>query len=344
MNKKSNIIIKKIDGEEVKILAKIFSVEESQFKIIDEEKGIFEAYVSVFGNVDSYGEVVEKGAFVEWLALHAGRYPKGVWAHDWTEPIIKTLEIGEDDHGLKVKGQFVLEVQRAREIYALMKAGVITDFSFGFRVQEDSWDEVAKVRRLKKIAIYEYSPVLVGANDQAMLLGVKADGEEVVPAVEETPADPEVPATETPAEETPAGDEDTTAAGDPPAPSEETPAPAAADEAGDTPGGSSDPAPDAPASEATPEPEKTGVAPSRKASLASAIDAMKKATEALEALHEATEDEGAETLSDTSPVEKRDGKGTKDGSNRVVRAILRDARKADKIIESVIIRAKEISQ
>lgn len=332
MNKKAKIIIKKIEGEEVKIRAKIFSVEESQFKITDEEKGIFEAYVSVFGNTDSYGEVVEKGAFVEWLTIHKGRYPKGVWAHDWSEPIIKTLEIYEDDYGLKVKGQFVLEVQRAREIYALMKQGVITDFSFGFRVQEDAWDEVAKVRRLKKIAIYEYSPVLVGANDQAILQSVKSDGAEVVEEIDEEEETPETPTEETPVEDT------TTAPGESPAPVEETPSPEAASEAEADPAPSSD---DTPSPEATPE-EPKGVAPSKKSAIAQAVDALRKAADALEAAETATEDEEPKS-SDTSPVEGRAGKGTK-GDHRVVRAILRDARKADKIIESVIIRAKEISQ
>lgn len=328
MNKKAKIIIKKIEGEEVKIRAKIFSVEESQFKITDEEKGTFEAYVSVFGNTDSYGEVVEKGAFVEWLTIHKGRYPKGVWAHDWNEPIIKTLEIFEDDYGLKVKGQFVLEVQRAREIYALMKQGVITDFSFGFRVQEDAWDEVAKVRRLKKIAIYEYSPVLVGANDQAILQSVKSDGAEVVEEFDEEDV--------TPVEET------TTAPGESPAPVEETPSPEAASEAeAETPAPSSDDTPTPEETPAEPSEEGKGVAPSKKTAFALAADALRKAADALEAAETATEDE--DLSSDTSPVEGRAIKGTK-GDHRVVRAILRDARKADKIIESVIIRAKEISK
>jgi hypothetical protein len=327
--KKANIIIKKIEGEEVRLSAKLISVEESSFKVTDAEKGIFEAYVSVFGNKDSYGEVVEKGAFVEWLTIHKGRYPKGVWAHDWSEPIIKTLEIYEDDYGLKVKGQFVLEVQRAREIYALMKEGVITDFSFGFRVQEDSWDEVAKVRRLKKIAIYEYSPVLVGANDQAVLTGVKSEeGATDTPAPEATP-DEVVPAEDGPKDD---------AAADTPAPSEETPAPVADADAGDTttPGGSSDDAPEVPA-EVTPtaEPAKTAVAPLRKA-IADAMLALKEADEALEAAETATGDPEA-TPEEETPKHAKDANTT-----RVVKAFLRDAREADKAVERLIIRAKSI--
>ena len=300
MNKKITIIEKQIEGEAVKIQAKEVSIAHS-FKIIDEEKGMFEAHVSIFGNVDSYGEIVDKGAFTEWLTQYAGRYPKGVWAHDWSQPIIKTLECREDEIGLYVKGQFVLEVQRAREIYALMKEGVITDFSFGFRVMEDSWDEVAKVRHLKKIAIYEYSPVLVGANSEATLIGVKADGAPVDP-----PANADAPA----ADPTP------------------TPTPA--------------PTPDVPADPPANEPGKSGNAPSRKALVASAIDVLVKAIDALEALQEATEDDDSGKSSDTSRVEGRDGKGDPNTMKVVARAFIRDARKADQVIERMIIRAKEI--
>lgn len=343
MKKNSNYIIKKIEGEEIKIFAKEISVATS-FKVIDDTKGIFEAYVSVFGNVDSYGEIVDKGAFVDWLAKYPGRYPKGVWSHNWDEPIIKTLEISEDDYGLKVKGQFVLAVQRAAEIYALMKEGVITDFSFGYSVLQDEYDPNTGLRHLKKIAIYEYSPVLVGANSEAILQSVKSakkDGEDA-PAPETTPTE------DTPADDTPSGDEpkneDTPAAGDEPAPENgDEPAPTAADDdAGkdDEPsGGSSDPAPE---DEGDPGEGKSGVAPSKKA-LAQAIDALKAATNALEALKEATEDEPAETGSDTSEVDQRDGKGTP-SDRMVLKGILRDARKADKIIEKVILRAKEISK
>lgn len=329
---KAKIIERKVEGETVKILAKQFSTEEAHFKVLDKEAGIFEAYVSVFGNIDSYGEIVDPGAFKGWLEKYGGRYPKGVWGHDWNEPITKTLECREDERGLYVKAQFVLEVQRAREIYALMLAGVITDFSFGFRVLNSSVDPATNLVHLTEIAIYEYSPVLVGANDQATLIGVKADGEAVEPAAD--------PAPETEPAVVPAEGEADPAAGDTPAPAtEETPEPTAAgDDAGATPGGSSDPAPEDPAP-AT-EPGKSGVAPSLKSALATAITALGKATEALEAFSEATEDAEAETSADTSTVERRDGKGS--GTTRVVKAILRDARKADKIVESIIIRAKEI--
>ena len=166
--------LKSIEGKEVK-LAKFICP--AKIKALPEEgEGVFEAYVSVFGNADSYGEVVDKGAFIDFIKENFPRYPKGVWCHDWDQPISKTLEIREDEYGLYVKAKLILEVQRAAECYALMKEGVITDFSFGYGVDEDYQDGTDGLRHLKKLSIYEYSPVLVGANRRAEMIGVKVDG------------------------------------------------------------------------------------------------------------------------------------------------------------------------
>lgn len=171
MDQKTKLVKKiSIDGQEVTLEYKDLPV---QLKVDEKEEGVVEAYVSVFGNVDSYGEIVEKGAFAESLKSSFPRYPKFVWAHNWEEPLGPTLEAHEDERGLYAKGKFVLSVQRAREIYELMKAGAITDFSFGYKVDEDVVDENG-IRHLKKLTIFEWSPVLVGANPKATLLNVKS--------------------------------------------------------------------------------------------------------------------------------------------------------------------------
>lgn len=281
----------------------------SGFKVLDEEKGIFEAYVSVFGNEDSYGEIVDKGAFTEWLAQNFPRYPKGVWAHNWDEPISATLEAREDDHGLYIKGQLVLEVQRAREAYALMKAGVITDFSFGFYVLQDEMDASRK-RHLKKIAIYEYSPVLVGANDQAMLLGIKS----VEKKDDDQATDPEKPA-------------DAPANGGEPAPAPEKPA-------DETPAADADkPADPAPA--ADPAPDESGKE-KRAEAVKAAIEAARSLTEALEALS------AIESAPPAGGAELQvDQRGRKQ-HNASIKLIIRDARQADVAIGKLLRRAKTI--
>lgn len=159
------------DGKELKHMTC-----KASFKEAGEGEGIIEAYVSIFGNVDSYNEIVDKGAFTESLAR---KLPKGVWCHDWNQPIAVTLEAKEDDTGLLIKAQLVKGVQRADEAYLLMKAGAIDEFSIGYTVASDEMDAQG-VRHLKKVNLYEWSPVLVGANPETFVVGVKSAEEEAV--------------------------------------------------------------------------------------------------------------------------------------------------------------------
>ena len=149
-------------------------------KAVDTESGIVEAYVSIFGNVDSANEVVEKGAFAESLNR---KLPKVAWSHNWDEIIGKVLEAREDDKGLYVKFQLILSVQKAKEAYELMKSGAMDEFSIGYSVDESLVD-MDGIRHLQKLTLYEVSPVMVGCNPDTELLSVKSaqtSGEEEEP-------------------------------------------------------------------------------------------------------------------------------------------------------------------
>lgn len=140
----------------------------TEIKAVKDE-GVIEAYVSIFGNVDSDGDIIMRGAFLESLAK---KLPVGCWSHEWDEPIAKTLEAYEDNKGLYVKAQFVMTVQRAKEAFELIKAGVIDEFSIGFRILDWEYDDAGH-RVIKKVRLYEWSPVVAGANPDTELIGVK---------------------------------------------------------------------------------------------------------------------------------------------------------------------------
>lgn len=140
------------------------------------ENGTFAGYGSIFGNRDSYGDVVERGAFAKSLAAHAerGSRPKLFWQHDMHQPIGQWLEMKEDDTGLWVEGRLNMEVQRGREAYALLKAGDIDGLSIGYQTVSAEPDKAAGVLRLKELELVEVSIVSVGANDRALIETVKA--------------------------------------------------------------------------------------------------------------------------------------------------------------------------
>ena len=139
------------------------------------DEGTFEGYGSIFGNVDSYSEKVAPGAFIESLTKgrREGSHVKMLWNHDPMQPIGVWEDLAEDSKGLWGKGRLILEVPKARETHALMKAGAIGGLSIGYREQEA--DQDGNVRVLKKLDLMEISPVTFPANTRAKITGVKSE-------------------------------------------------------------------------------------------------------------------------------------------------------------------------
>lgn len=151
----------------------------------DDQSGVIEAIVSVFNNVDSGKEIVRPGFFSKSVAK---KLPKGVWMHDWKQPIAKTLEAKELAPGdaslpeslkalggLYIKGQLNLGTQRGREAYSDIKFGIVDEFSVGYKVLKESKDEKTGARELIEGDLKEWSPVLVGMNPETQLLSIKQE-------------------------------------------------------------------------------------------------------------------------------------------------------------------------
>jgi len=137
---------------------------------VDTDAGEFEGYAAVFGNRDSYGDVIEPGAFAKTIADKAGVFPV-LWQHDSWEPIGVSTEMTEDDMGLYVKAAVSREVARGREALGLMKLGALTGLSIGFQTIQQRLD--AGVRYLTEIKLWEFSTVTWPANELALVTGVK---------------------------------------------------------------------------------------------------------------------------------------------------------------------------
>lgn len=149
----------------------------------------FTGYGAVFGNVDSYGDVIEAGAFSKFLAdVKSGNQPwpamlsqHGGWqmsAEDMT-PIGVWTDFAEDGHGLKVTGQLA-DTPRGLEMYKLMKMSprpAIDGMSIGYIAKE--WEPRSKPedpkRKIKRIDLIEVSIVTRPANGKARVESVKND-------------------------------------------------------------------------------------------------------------------------------------------------------------------------
>lgn len=147
-----------------------------EIKALDEAEGTFTGYGSVFGNRDSYGDVVLPGAFKRSLAQHRRNKsrPKLLWQHNPDYPIGSWIDMAEDDTGLLLTGRLNMDVQKGREAYALLKAGDIEGLSIGYRVVKGQEDPEQGVFMLKELELIEVSVVSMPANGLATVGAVKS--------------------------------------------------------------------------------------------------------------------------------------------------------------------------
>ena len=154
----------------------------------DEDTGIVEAYVSIMGIVDEDRppDMIQMGAFKKTIKE---RGPAGankirvLHQHQWDEVVGMPLLLKEHKRnklpaellekypeatgGLFTRTQFILDVQRAREDFALYKAGAMSEWSIGFDTLDADFDmgtDAEPYRLIKEARLWEYSPVTWGAN------------------------------------------------------------------------------------------------------------------------------------------------------------------------------------
>lgn len=155
------------------------------FKETEDGSGIFEGYASVFGNVDSYGDKVIKGAFSKSLAKSFPNDGAGIpcyWSHRMDDPefiLGKTLSAVEDEHGLKVRVSLDLDNPKAAAAYRALKAGAVNQMSFAYEVLDSEFipEKGAKfggVNELRELNIFEVSVVQIGANTATSIDMVKS--------------------------------------------------------------------------------------------------------------------------------------------------------------------------
>jgi uncharacterized protein len=151
------------------------------------EAGTFEGYGSVFGNVDSYGDVVEKGAFKKslrtWKKEH-GRFPPMLLQHggmfgpaDDGIPIGVWDDMYEDDTGLCCKGRlFALDTDKGKYIHAGLKSGVLDGLSIGYCAIGVTFGKKPEEprRKLTEVELFEVSVVTYPANSAARVSAAKS--------------------------------------------------------------------------------------------------------------------------------------------------------------------------
>ncbi|MGW4694891.1 hypothetical protein ACWEO1_21235 [Kitasatospora cineracea] len=158
----------------------------------DDDEGTFSTLVSVTGLLDHDNDVIEPGAYARTLAAMT---PKGVWSHDWNVWTARTEHAEEllpgdprlpaalpdgtpwpaEAGALLVKGRCNLATQAGRDMYAnLQFFAHQVQWSIGYKVRTAK--RVRGARRISDLDLYEYSPVLFGANPYTSTLDLKQQG------------------------------------------------------------------------------------------------------------------------------------------------------------------------
>jgi HK97 family phage prohead protease len=136
-------------------------------RVAIDAEGTVEGYASLFGVVDQARDMMMPGAFDATLKARGLRRIPRLFQHDPAEPIGVWLELREDLRGLYARGRLIPDVQRAREVLALVRGSAIDGLSIGFRTAQARIDPKTRVRRVHAVDLWEVSivtfPLLSGA-------------------------------------------------------------------------------------------------------------------------------------------------------------------------------------
>jgi len=144
---------------------------------VDESKGIVTLYASAFGNVDSDGDIIEKGAFSKTIQERGPQSPrpriKHLFQHDRYNPIGTPLTMVQDENGLLIDSK-VSDI-RDGDYIKLYRDGVITEHSIGFEIIKSDMAENKEYQLIKEVKLWEYSSVTWGANENTPVVGMKSE-------------------------------------------------------------------------------------------------------------------------------------------------------------------------
>ena len=163
-----------------------------------DEKGIVKIRVSAFGNVDSYGDVMDPKAFNKTIAdfnsLGKTRI-KHLKNHSWNQAIGVPLEMVASEKGLDIVSKINLDKQIGAETFSDYKFyaenGQTLEHSIGYTVIKSEPIEDG-ITSLKEVNLLEYSSLdFLGANSETPLLDLKnaeLNSEELIKRIEDLEA------------------------------------------------------------------------------------------------------------------------------------------------------------
>jgi HK97 family phage prohead protease len=155
-------------------------------KDVDAKTGTVTGYFSIFGNVDSDGDMIMPGAFKRSLQNNYQRH-KHLNQHRSGEVLSGTkkgnLVIKEDGKGLYFESK-ISQTTIGKDVILLYEDGALDEHSIGYEVMKSrdsdtqtraSWDgKKVPVKELHELKLWEGSTVTWGANEMATSESIKS--------------------------------------------------------------------------------------------------------------------------------------------------------------------------
>ena len=130
------------------------------------------AYACVFGNVDSWDDIVMPTACDEFLKGEEADRMRLCWQHNTSDVIGTITAKGVDNYGMWIEAD-ILPTTLGKDVQTLVRGGAINELSIGYKTIRHHYD--GSVRILDEIIVREVSLVTTAANPKAVITDIKAE-------------------------------------------------------------------------------------------------------------------------------------------------------------------------
>lgn len=138
---------------------------------VDQKKSIVVGYASKFGNIDSHGDIVQRGAFKRTIQ-HNSKRVKSLMHHDPVQIVGRPMKMVEDESGLYTETK-VSDTALGRDLLTLIADGVIDEMSIGYIPVQEEYSEEYGANLVSEVKLVEYSFVTLASNPEARIEGLK---------------------------------------------------------------------------------------------------------------------------------------------------------------------------
>jgi len=145
---------------------------------VDVESRTVSGLAARFGNVDSDGDLIVKGAFTKTLLENGvdSIQPRifHLYQHNINQVLARPTVLKEIDEGLYFESK-IANTQLGNDVLNLYREGVLNEHSIGFRTIKST--NRGNYNEIQEVKLFEFSTVTFGANSNTPFLGFKSQFE-----------------------------------------------------------------------------------------------------------------------------------------------------------------------